>query len=284
MSKLSFINSRMVFATNHGKVQAARDPFARILNATLDELVIDSDRLGTFSGETARTGSMLDALRGKVRLARACTSERFVIVSEGSFSSAGGFGLIAQNIEMLMAHDAVTGAEVLEQYVSWDTNYATGVLKTVEDLERFLQSISFGTHALVLYPQNEALVGHVRKGIVDRGEAVRAFEESVQLSPSRGVVAMSDMRAHMNPTRMRAIGACAELMASRLKTQCAECGSGGFGLVATVAGLPCEVCGHPTSRARAEKHACVVCGASVERPRSDGQTRADAGECERCNP
>lgn len=279
-----FSDVHLVFATNHEKAQAARQTFARILNATIEELAIDSDRMGTFSGEVERPGTMLDALRGKVCLAREVSTSRFVLVSEGSFGSVGGLGFAAHGIEMLMVHDAMSGVEVLEQYISWDTNYASGTLVTEEDLRRFLERISFGSHALVLYPQGVSPSRSVYKGIVTEVDAYNAFHECKHLSPSKSVVAMSDMRAHLNPTRMRAISKCCELLAHRLATTCKVCSSGGFGLVSTIPGLVCRSCGMSTQRAMAERHACVVCNHAEERPRADGITEADPSDCEFCNP
>lgn len=284
MERLSFRDVTVVFATNHGKARAAVDPFQRVLNSVITELPIDSDSLGTFSGEIERRGTMLDALKAKVKLARESTPERFVLVSEGSFSTTVGFGLIAQGIEMLLLHDADTGAEVLEQHISWDTNYATALLSTREDLERFLTSIAFGSHGVVLYPHGVSPRERVYKGLVTLDEAERAFTASLAASPEAKVFAMSDMRAHFNPTRMSAISACCELLVKRLATACPKCQSGGFGLVATVPGLPCAGCGAPTQRAKAERHGCVVCGATVTMERSDGVKSVDPTECEFCNP
>jgi hypothetical protein len=232
---------------------------------------------------------MLDALRGKVQLARQTTTERFVMASEGSFTAAEGLGLIAQNTEMLLLHDAVTGSEVIEQYVTLDTNYATGSLSTQHELEHFLKAISFGTHALVLYPEgtdptSTAFRDAVHKGLSTLDEALNAFAQCRKASPEGKVIAMSDMRAHVNPTRMRAITACCEHLAHRLATLCPKCNSAGFGLVSLIAGLPCEWCGSATSRAKAEKHACVVCRATAELPRSDGRQTADPSDCPFCNP
>jgi hypothetical protein len=284
MRTLTFRDSTVIFATNHNKASVAKEPFARVLNATVKELAIDSDRLGTFSGEVERSGSMLDALRGKIQLAREVTQERFVLVSEGGFGQAGGLAFVAQGTEMLMLHDSVTGVEVVEQYVSWDTNYATASLKNTDELRRFLPRIDFGSHALVLYPEGLSPIQLVCKGITTLHEAEEAFTDSLAASPASVVLAMSDMRAHVNPTRMKAIQACCELLVQRLATGCPKCGSGGFGPVATVPGLPCAGCGAPTERAKAEKHACVVCKANIQKPRSDGRTTADPGECQWCNP
>ncbi len=284
MNSICFRDETVTFATKHGKASAASEHFGAILNTKVEQLVIDSDRLGTFSGEIERPGSMLDALRGKVKLARELTPSRFVLVSEGSFGSADGLGFVPQGIEMLLLHDAHSGVEVIEQHISSNTNYATATLATEEDLRRFAQRISFGSHALVLYPDGASLKYGVHKGITSMEDALRLFESCRLSSPLAKVAAMSDMRAHMNPTRMRAISACCELLAHRLATLCPRCGSGGFGLVASIPGLPCEWCGSPTRRARAERHSCVVCSANLERPRADGKSVADPSECDQCNP
>ena len=279
-----FTNTKITFATNHAKSVAAVDAFKTILNTEVAELIIDSDRFGTFSGEVERDGSMLDALRAKIALAREVKRDGFILASEGSFSSAGGFGLIAQNIEMLMLSDSATGAEIIEQYITYETNYANEVIKTPSDLERFLAKISFGEHALVLYPAGIPPKQHVAKGIVELGQGMRIFAEYSALSPTGAVIAMSDMRAHVNPTRMRAIKECCKLMAKRLHNSCPACSSGGFGIVSTVAGLPCEDCGAATSLALAEKHSCPFCAFIEEYPRQDGKKLADPSCCQWCNP
>lgn len=284
MSRLSFRDTTIVFATNHGKVRAAEEPFKRVLNSVVTELVIDSDSLGTFTGEVERRGTMIDALKGKVQMARQATQERFVLVSEGSFGAAAGLGFISQGTEMLLLHDALTGVEVIEQHLSWDTNYATAVLATHEELERFLAAIQFGSHAVVLHPHGISPRDSVYKGITRKEDAEHAFALSRSASPEGRVFVMSDMRAHCNPTRMKSIAACCELLVHRLATTCPKCESGGFGIVATVPGLPCASCGCPTQRARAERHACVVCHTHVEKPRSDGKSSVDPAECEFCNP
>ena len=284
MRSQSFLGSHIIFATNHGKAEAARAPFQEILSAQVDELTINSDALGTFSGEVERPGSMLDALRGKIHMAAALTSAPLILASEGSFSSANPFALPNHGIEMLMLFDSRAGVEIIEQHISYDTNYATGTLRSLSELHAFLERISFSTHALVLFPDGLPLLGNVRKGLTEVADAERAFMEALSRSPSQSVTAMSDMRAHVNPTRMRAIRACCELLANRLATACPRCCSGGFGLTATAPGLVCSECGAPTQRARGEIHSCPFCCLQKELPRADGRTVASPAECEWCNP
>ncbi len=284
MPKRDFHKQSFLFATNHGKAAAAVGPFATILHATVTELSIESDTLGTFSGEVERPGSMIDALRGKVALAQAATSAELIVVSEGAFCSLDGFGAFTQGTELLLVYDTKHRVEILEQHISHDTTHASSELRSEGDLERFMQRVLFGTHGLVLYPAGLPALTGVEKGIFDPGAAVAAFKRCLVRSPQRTVMALSDMRAHCNPTRMREIGICCELLARRLATPCPTCRSGGFGLVATVPGLPCAECGLPTNRARAEHHGCPYCGAKVERPRSDGVKSADPSSCPWCNP
>jgi hypothetical protein len=286
MTAHSFKNIKIVFATKHGKGAAAQESFNRVLSAQIQPLEIESDALGTFSGEIERQGSMLDALRGKIQLARLLTNERFVIVSEGSFSSPFGAGIagIIQGIEVLMLHDALTGAEIVEEYISFDTNYARTSVTSLDQLHSFLEQISFGTHGLVLSPAGMPLQHNVKKGITTLREAESTFAQQRLDSPTQSVIAISDMRAHLNPTRMRAIQACCQLLAARLATCCPACGCGGFGLTAAIPGLPCEECASPTQRARAEQHTCPFCGYKMELPRADGKKVASAAECDWCNP
>lgn len=227
---------------------------------------------------------MIDALRGKIRLAEALTDSPLILVSEGSFSSADGFGVLIHGIEMLMLWDRRAGVEIVEQYISYENNYATATLRSLSELHDFLKRIRFGSHALVLYPEGAPLLGNVGKGITDIAQAEKVFAIQAEISPTQSVLAMSDMRAHVNPTRMHAIRECCKLLAKRLRTPCERCRSGGFGLVGTVPGLPCSECGTPTQRARGEIHACPFCGEKRLLPRSDGKTSALPAECDWCNP
>jgi hypothetical protein len=284
MTPHSFIGSHIVFATNHGKSAAAKAACERHLNATVSELPIDSDSLGTFSGEIPRTGSMIDALRGKIHLARAVTDAPLILVSEGSYGSLGGIGALSHGVEMLMLYDSRAKVEILEEYITTTTNYATRRISNHDQLLAFLTHISFGQHALVLAPDGVPLAGTTIKGIITVDKAEAAFLECRAKSPTQTVVAMSDMRAHLNPTRMKAIAECCELLAQRLSTLCPRCESGGFGLLEARPGLPCMECGAATSRTKTESHGCRFCGKTVSKNRSDGISYADPSECPRCNP
>jgi len=93
----------------------------------------------------------------------------------------------------------------------------------------------------------------------------------------------ADMRAHRNPTRMRAIERAARDLVRRFRSQCPSCAHPGFDVAERIAGLPCEWCGEPTLVIRSEVLTCQACDFRQERPATSAAT-AGPGRCESCNP
>ena len=93
----------------------------------------------------------------------------------------------------------------------------------------------------------------------------------------------TDMRAHLNPTRQRALAQLAELLAARLATGCPSCAAPGWGVIASEPGLRCESCARPTSLTAADRYGCASnsCRHQGLRPR-DGA--APPASCGHCNP
>lgn len=279
-----FRNARFTFATNHAKADAALESFATILNSQIIEMSIDSDALGTFSGEVERPGTMLDALRLKVKLALQQSSERFLLVSEGSFGPASGIGFLPQDHELLMVYDTATNVEILESYISLKTNFASQAVSNLKELDLFMERIGFGAHGLILYADKDPKGQNIFKGITQSEKARSAFELCLATSTSGIVTALADMRACFNPTRMECLKQCAIKLAHRLNTTCPTCKSGGFGAVDSIPGLPCGNCQLPTRLTLKEKYLCPFCSEVSFVPRTDGITSADPSSCEWCNP
>lgn len=153
-----------------------------------------------------------------------------------------------------------------------------------------LAAIGVPGHAVLVKPNRwrqeaeSAAPMPIAKGLRDADAIRGAIERMAGLSTDGIARLEADLRAHMNPTRQRVIASLGERLRERLSTPCPACEAPGFGLVATEAGLPCELCDAPTDLARAEVHGCGACGCRVTRPRTDGRTRADAGHCPECNP
>jgi hypothetical protein len=275
----------VAFATMHGKDKAVAKAFARQLAASITVPVgIDTDAFGTFTGETPRTGTMIEAARAKARLGMEMTGLRCGLGSEGSFGPHPYIPIIPRDTEVLLFLDQAREIEICETFVTHRTNYQNVTCRPGEDISDFLKSVRFPRHAVVVTPGAPIRKMPPIKGIESAASLTEAIWNASHASADRSVQIVTDMRAHLNPTRMAVIRALAYRLARRLTTRCPGCGTPGFGAVDIARGLPCSWCGKPTPVATAEVWRCAKC--SVEtRVRIKGvPERADPGRCESCNP
>lgn len=262
-------------ATQHGKEQAIAPPLAAATGLSLAVPPgIDTDALGTFTGEVPRPAAMRDTARMKARLGMAAASLPLGIASEGSFGPHPFMPFLAMGREVLVFIDDHRGIEVVEEAVSEHTNFAALDLAPQADIGSFLLRIGFPSHAVVLRHGNG-----VHKGI----DSYAALERLLSRHGESGRLE-TDMRAHVNPTRMAEIGRLAAKLASRLATPCPACGAPGFGTLRSETGLPCEDCGTPTALLRSLVSGCAACRHEHPMPRPDGRIAASPAECPECNP
>jgi ribosomal protein L37E len=264
-------------ASCHGKDAAIAPAFRQW--AGLDVRVpdgIDTDRLGTFTGEVPRPGSMAETARLKAEMGMKAAGLSLGIASEGSFGPHPVMPFLAAAQELLLFADAERGIEVIETGLSEDTNFAVLDIVPGADLDAFLARVRFPDHAIVVRADTR-----ISKGIRSRPDLDRLIAEGVDAGEVR---IETDMRAHMNPTRMGQIATLAERLARRIATPCPACGTPGFGRIRTEAGLPCAECGVKTRLVRSIIEGCARCGYERETPRPDGRTEASPAECDLCNP
>ncbi|MDP9168473.1 MAG: hypothetical protein M3O32_20770, partial [Actinomycetota bacterium] len=122
----------------------------------------------------------------------------------------------------------------------------------------------------------------VVKGITDEDGLHRAIREAAERSADGLAFVEPDLRAHHNPSRRIVLARLAETMAHRLATRCPACDTPGFGRTGTRPGLPCRLCGEPTSLIRAEINGCPACPHHVVT--AVPAATADATWCASCNP
>ena len=276
---------RAVLTTMHGKLQALAPPFAQALGLDIVASTgINTDALGTFTGETPRLGTMLQTAVAKARLGIQATGLPLALASEGSFGPHPQIPFVPAGTELLVFVDADAGRVVHEAMVVAQTNFAHLTLKPGAPLERFLAQTGFPAHGLIVRPnQGDAGVG-LTKGVVDRASLDRAVALAAAVSSDHQARIETDMRAHLNPTRMTSLSELASRLAQRLAARCPACSAPGWGRTETTPGLPCEACGTPTEMIEAEVFSCVACDHRQHVPRSDGLTRAPAARCPCCNP
>jgi hypothetical protein len=279
-----YAGARAVIATMHGKASVIAPPL-RAIGLDIEAATgLDTDALGTFTGETPRAGTMLEAAVAKARLGMAAARRPIGVASEGSFGPHPVAPFIAAATELIVLVDDDLGLVVKETMTSETTNFAHATVTPGDaaPLAQFLRGAGFPAHAVVVRP-NEG-PGPVRKGLVDQGEVGRAIAQAAALSADGLARLETDMRAHLNPTRMAQIGRLAERFAGRLSRLCPACGAPGFGPVRSEPGLPCADCGAPTALVKATVSECVRCPHTLAEGRSDGLAAASPAQCPECNP
>jgi len=262
-------------ATQHGKEQAIAPPLAALTGLALAvPQDIDTDRLGTFTGEVPRPASPRDTLRMKVRLGMAAAGLPLGLASEGSFGPHPFMPFLAMGREAMIFIDGTRGIEVIEESISETTNFAALDLVPGADVAGFLSRIGFPAHAVVLRDG-----GRIIKGI----SAPDHLDELLGSCSTKARLE-TDMRANLNPTRMAEIGRLATNLARRIATPCPACGAPGFGTRHSEAGLPCGDCGAPTTLVKTIVSGCALCRHEHHAPRPDGRITASPAECPECNP
>jgi hypothetical protein len=98
--------------TKHDKARLVTKHFNEILGMQVQEVVVDTDVFGTFSGEIERAGTPLETAIKKARVGIETTSNPFAIASEGSVGPDPIFGLVNANIETMVFVDDELGIQV----------------------------------------------------------------------------------------------------------------------------------------------------------------------------
>ena len=276
---------KVALATKHQKEQVLGPPLRAAVGLEMcvpDDL--DTDLLGTFSGEVDRHGTPREVALRKARLGMNAAGLTLGLASEGSFGPHPQLLLVPADHELLAFVDDEGGIEVVEQILSSKTNFAHDAAKTVDDLKEFFVRARFPSHGLIVRPNSGLQPGLLFKGITKFDALKEALEQCASASADGLAHVETDMRAHMNPTRRQVLREVATGLGRRLATLCPECGAPGWGLVDVVRGLPCEWCGGETDFVRTEIHGCPRCKNRESYPRSDGLRVASPGNCPWCNP
>ncbi|MCU0903616.1 MAG: hypothetical protein MUE83_07050 [Tabrizicola sp.] len=271
---------RVALGTMHGKAAAIAPPLSRLGIRVIVPEKLDTDVFGTFTGETPRQGTMLDAARAKARAAIAATGLPVGLASEGAYGPHPVVPFLAQGRELLLWHDATDGREIVETLTDDDPCYDQVVLSSATAAGAFLSRIGFPDTAVVVSPDADR-TRPVAKGIQDPQLLCDVIDAVAASGP---VLLQTDMRAHLNPRRMATIGRLANRLAERLARACGDCGAAGWGFLRHGSGLPCSWCGAESLLSSGEVQGCTACGAHRLVPRPDGNTAADPGACPLCNP
>ena len=274
----------IALATRHFKEEVIAPPFAEHLGSALYVPRVDTDALGTFTGEIDRKDGPLQTALKKARLGMDAARLPCGLASEGSFVGHPFIPFVAHCEEVMVFVDLNRSLQIHETLVTTETNYASSTVNSVQGALDFARAVQFPEHGVIVSPAEVSDPAYILKEARTPEQLMAAAEECLRVSPVHAARLCTDMRAHRNPTRMRVIGLLAERLARRLATPCPRCQTPGWGMAEVKRGLPCASCGAETPLELGVVYGCARCTHRHLVPRSDGVTCAPAGSCLRCNP
>lgn len=281
-SASTYAGERAVLATKHGKLGSIA-PSLEQAGLAVEAVAIDTDILGTFSGEIPRTAAPREIAVAKARLGMAATGTPIGIASEGSIGPHSAVPWITVDREIVVLVDDQRGIVVAGTATSTDITTIARTLRPGDDLHQLLTDADLPAHAVIVVP-NQGPPHGVRKGL-RRVPDIAAAVTACAASSADGLARIeTDLRAHVCPSRRRVVRDAAADLAARLITDCPSCGSPGLGRTDVVVGLPCRWCSGGTDLVRAEIVSCPACDHREERTVVPAGTTADPGDCPRCNP
>jgi hypothetical protein len=276
-----FNNRKLLIASQHQKEKAIAPLMEQAFSLFCEiPRQFDSDVFGTFSGEVERKFNPLETARMKGREAASLNKVDLVISSEGSFGPHPQLYFLPFNQELLLLQDLKNGFEIHVNESSTQTNYAAESISGVPALLQFAKRIGFPEHGIILKDRAENFNLCI-KGIQDAAKLTENYERLVEQFGS--VHAETDMRAHLNPTRMQVITKACEKLVQRMQQCCEQCNLPGFGELTYTPGLACSWCGMPTALPLKKELVCPHCAFTKEIS-YEKDSGADPMHCLQCNP
>ena len=271
-----------LIATMHEKQRAIRPSFESILGFEIQVGELNTDALGTFTGEIERTLPPRECAKTKCLNALSLHGKQIGIANEGSFGPHPIIPFVSVDHEIFFFADLEIGYHLCISKMFTETNFAAGTFCEFDSIIEFARKTQFPSHALILRPNHWEDKKVCFKGLQSIDDLYTAFEKSRSISSDQKVWIETDMRAHKNPTRMHQLEKFSEEMAQRLSTPCPACEIPGWGPVDKITGLPCAECGAETELTRGVIWGCCRCPHQESIPVD--QTLAEPQYCPLCNP
>lgn len=276
-------NRTAVVATMHHKESV----IAPILHAELGVAVLvpdnfDTDRFGTFTRETARTGNQLEAARAKALAAMKLTGADLGCASEGSFGNHPHNPFIRSNLEIVVLIDTVHDVEIIGQYRNNATHVKSQTAQTAAEVVDIANAWGF-PHQGVILRQSARSTKHIHKELTTTADLHAAATQLLSKWYTTSVCLETDMRAHRCPARMHNIKEATAHLVQNCLSGCPRCHTPGFVITNTIPGLPCSSCGASTDLTKAIVRTCAKCTHS-ETKSVDNQAFASPADCPVCNP
>ena len=278
----TYSGKKAVITTKHEKGKIIVPAFKEILSMQVSECNVDTDILGTFTGEIEREQTPRETVLIKARLGIEKSGVSIGIASEGSIGADPLIPFINSDLEMMAFVDAENDIEIVETLRSTEIVTATRIIHGNEDLTEFLLRADFPNHKIIVRTRKKPTTFCI-KGLDDEYSLRKAIESVKNEDPDGVVIIESDLRAHCSPSRQKIISELSVKLAKRIKRQCPECDAPGWGVVAYLKGVPCSACKRISENAIKEE----VLGCSQCLHQQSGKNIAnelDPSRCDWCNP
>jgi hypothetical protein len=265
----------------HAKERALAPPFRRVLGAELVVPELDTDTLGTFSGEVPRPDALVETALLKADMVFEALDVDCALASEGSYGPIERVPLNPGGVEILAFVDRKRGIRLVETLPTHRTTWRLQRF-AAGDPERLLALKGMGFPECGVFVVCSSDMSRPIKGLSTVEAVIEAMDREARRSADGLAVLYSDMRAHKNPLRMKLLRAVGWKLAKRLEQLCPKCHAPGWGNIGSQRGLPCEGCGAPTHWIDFEIDGCNACGHAKARPRKDGRLTAPKAACPSC--
>ncbi len=277
-----FKGRKLIIATKHKKERVIAPIVEKELGVncfvTAD---LDTDQLGTFTGEIERKDDPITAARKKCFIAMELTNCDLAIASEGSFGPHPTIYFVPADDEFLIFIDKKNGLEIIAREISVETNFNGSAIKDEKMLLEFATNANFPSHGLIIKKSKDENKDIV-KGITNKKQLNTVFLSFINNYGTAYIE--TDMRAMYNPTRMKIIECVAKKLTEKINSLCPLCNMPGFGITEVKDGLPCEICYFPTRSTLSYIYSCQKCNCKKEVKYPKGKQAEDPMYCDFCNP
>ncbi|BCL74708.1 hypothetical protein JHS3_04440 [Jeongeupia sp. HS-3] len=215
----------ILIASMHGKEAVLAPSLATLGFQVMLPLGYDTDTLGTFSGDVRRPGTAFEAALEKARRACDATGIARAVASEGSYRPCQTLFPGARNAELLAFVDRESGLEFVEYLTDLPTSFVKRRVPAdpgSPEARALLAEMGWpAIKALVVPddPGNGVQPEWVFKGVGDEQALAHAFGVCAAHSQDGQVHLETDLRAHMNPTRMSSVALVGMRLIERLRLE-----------------------------------------------------------------
>lgn len=267
-------------ATKHDKVPLVAPALADGVGMTVVAAVVDTDRLGTFTGEVERPGTPWQTAVAKAMLGLERVGGRLGLASEGSIGPHPAAPVLIAAHELIVLVDRELDIVVGEYESGMDIRTVAAELAPGDPLDSLLQRGDVPRHAVIVRPAQGSPIA-VGKGLRQRDEIERWIRVASAVSPDGRAIVETDLRAHECPSRRPMIERAARRLALRVAARCPACRCPGWGVTSVQPGAPCSTCDTPTRLPLAHTWGCPRCEATERLVTS---APAEPANCPWCNP